>query len=401
MTFKILSLDGGGTWALFEVMALIKLYDEDTTGHQVLSDFDMVAANSAGSLVLAGLVENLPLKEILNYFMDATKRRSLFQNTLMMPNQFLEALGLAPKYSQQLKLPAIQALLPKTGSTVLEGSMNNVMGPNKQPVHLLIVSFDYDRKRAVFFRSAPAKRQGWGQGQPSVLTLAEAVHASTNAPVSYFDWPAEMQSERETWYWDGGISGCNNPSLVAVVEATILSQEPRELRILSLGTGTDARPMGIKAPLGVPQDNPAVLGTDLKKLATAILDDPPDAATYIAHVMTGGSDGVTAPAVSRIVRMSPLLCPLVDATGKCVPPANWSTVEFGDLCDKVDLAALDQSAANLLSRYGSTWLQDEAHNQPIAADISKFDPAHPEIGYAYFSQALNAWRALSASPPVA
>jgi hypothetical protein len=76
MGFRILSLDGGGTWALIEVRTLMKLYGNDATGHQVLKTFDLVAANSGGSLVLAGLVENLPLKEFLQYFMDENKRRS-------------------------------------------------------------------------------------------------------------------------------------------------------------------------------------------------------------------------------------------------------------------------------------------------------------------------------------
>lgn len=397
MTFKILSLDGGGTWALFEVMALIKLYDENTSGHQVLSDFDMVAANSAGSLVLAGLVENLSLKKILDYFMNETNRRSLFQNTQTMPNQFLEPLGLAPKYSEELKLPAIRVLLPKSGSTVLDGSMNNLKGPNKQSVHLLVVGFDYDRNRAVFFRSAPARRRGWGQGQPTTLKIAEAVHASTNAPVSYFDWPARIP-DCDSWYWDGGISGCNNPSLVAIVEATVLGHDPKDLRVLSLGAGTDARPMGDRAPFEVPRDMPSI-GTDLKKLAKAILDDPPDAATYIAHVMTGGSEGVPASVASRIVRMSPLLCALPHGVGNYDLPKNWSEDQFRHLCN-IDLAALDQNDANELSRYGTAWLEDAAPNQPIAPDISKFDPAHPEIGYAFFSQASAAWLALSAPPPV-
>jgi uncharacterized protein len=54
---------------------------------------------------------------------------------------------------------------------------------------------------------------------------------------------------------------------------------------------------------------------DLKKLATAILDDPPDIASYLAHVMTGSGSGVRAPARSRIVRMNPLMSPVKDSTG--------------------------------------------------------------------------------------
>jgi hypothetical protein len=44
--------------------------------------------------------------------------------------------------------------------------------------------------RAVFFRSAAAGTLDWGEGQPADVSLAGAVHASTNAPVNYFDTPA-------------------------------------------------------------------------------------------------------------------------------------------------------------------------------------------------------------------
>ena len=54
MPFRVLSLDGGGSWALIEVRTLITLFGENATGHQVLRNFDLVAANSGGSLVLAG-----------------------------------------------------------------------------------------------------------------------------------------------------------------------------------------------------------------------------------------------------------------------------------------------------------------------------------------------------------
>ena len=58
MKYRILSLDGGGSWALIEVKALMQLFDPDMPGRQVLSRFDLVAANSGGSIVLACLIED-------------------------------------------------------------------------------------------------------------------------------------------------------------------------------------------------------------------------------------------------------------------------------------------------------------------------------------------------------
>jgi patatin-like phospholipase/acyl hydrolase len=72
MPFRVLSLDGGGAWALIQVRALMALYGESKTGHQILRNFDLVAAHSGGALVLAGLVEDLPLGEILQFSSSAS-----------------------------------------------------------------------------------------------------------------------------------------------------------------------------------------------------------------------------------------------------------------------------------------------------------------------------------------
>ncbi len=43
MSYKILSLDGGGTWALLQAMALEDLY-QGCSGHEILSNFDLAVA---------------------------------------------------------------------------------------------------------------------------------------------------------------------------------------------------------------------------------------------------------------------------------------------------------------------------------------------------------------------
>lgn len=397
MAFRVLCLDGGGAWALIEVRALMALYGEDATGHQVLRNFDLVAANSGGSLVLAGLVENLPLGEILDYFRDGTKRRSVFSPTENISNKILRGvLHVGPKYSARAKLPAIERLLPKTGDGPLAGCTKRVLGPLGAPVHILIVAFDYDRERAVFFRSSPAGGSGWGDGQAAAagVTLAGAVHASTNAPVNYFDAPAALPRV-PNWFWDGAIAGYNNPAVVALVESTVLRQAPRDVRILSLGTGTVALP---PAPVGAPAAPLEALRSDssftgdLRKLARAIVDDPPDAATFIAHVMTGGGAGLQAPLISRVVRMSPLVSPVLNK-GEWKPPKGWSLSRFQYLCT-VDIDAVAQSDLECIDDYCTSWLRDHAPNQPIRVNGRTFDPRDPEIGYATFSQALAGWRKL-------
>src|SRR5579862_8436570 len=97
--YRILSLDGGGTWALIQVKALIALYGENAPGRSVLRDFDLVAANSGGSIVLGGMIENLALGEILGFFQDEAKRKSVFSRTDSTRDRLLRGVtGFGPKY---------------------------------------------------------------------------------------------------------------------------------------------------------------------------------------------------------------------------------------------------------------------------------------------------------------
>jgi hypothetical protein len=394
MNYRILSLDGGGTWALIQLKALIALYSEQTPGHTVLEDFDLVAANSGGSIVLGGLVEDLTLGDILDFFQDQTMRESIFSPTHSFGDRALHDLtGLGPKYSEENKLPALENVLPKTGTVPLVNSAASVRRPGSNAdVHLLIVGFDYDRNRATFFRSSTASGPAWGTGETADVTLAEAIHASTNAPVNYFDAPASFPG-RPGRYWDGAISGCNNPVLAGVTEAIAKSQDPLNLAVLSIGTASVALPWqqpGQPPSPYVPQIVDPGFVTDLRKLATSILDDPPDIATFLAHVMTGSGLGLNKPpADSRIVRMNPLISPVMRARAWSAP-GSMSAAQFTYLA-KLDMDAVQQAEVNAISNYGDLWVQSVAPNQPIRMNG---DTLVSELGQSSFQDAVAAWNAL-------
>jgi uncharacterized protein len=394
MAYRVLSLDGGGTWALIQVKALISLYGENTSGQDVLQDFDLVSASSAGSIVLGGLVEGLTLGEILGLFLDQNTRESIFSPTHSFGDKTLHDLtGLGPKYSAENKLPALQNLLPSKGTVTLGAAVAGVRRPgSNDDVHLLIIGFDYDRNRAAFFRSSPASGPAWGTGDATDVTLAEAIHASTNAPVNYFDAPASFP-DRPGRYWDGAISGCNNPVLAGVTEAIMERQDPMNLAVLSIGTASVALPWpqaGQPASPFVQQIVNPGLVTDLHKLATSILDDPPDIATFLAHVMTGSGMGLNQPlACSRVVRMNPLISPVKKA-GAWSAPGSMSAAQFTFLA-KLDLDAITPAEVNAISSYADLWIQGVAPNQPIRMNG---DTLQPELGQITFPNALAAWDAI-------
>ena len=178
----------------------------------------------------------------------------------------------------------------------------------------MICAFDYDRRRATFFRSN-LKSDAASSAPPVNPTLAEAVNASSTAPVKFFDAPAAIGSLR---YWDGGIAGYNNPVLGAVVEAIAGGIPPEDIQVLSIGTASVRRPVvpeGGADTSGLMQtrqaSNPR---NDLEELASSIIDDPPDAATFIAYVALRQpvpDSNHPAPTSGWIVRMNPMIQPFV------------------------------------------------------------------------------------------
>jgi hypothetical protein len=376
------------------VRALIELYSPTTTGHEVLADFDLVAGNSGGSQVLAGLLEDLALKDLLAYYQDEAMRRSLFSPTPNWLYRWLNRnIGIGPAYSTGHKLEVIQQHLPKSGSKTLAAAAKGLgrNGASGTDIHLLIIGFDYDAHRAAFFRSGPTTGPGWGHGHEADATLAEAIHASTNAPVNYFDGPAILPGGGR--FWDGGITGCNNPSLAAVTEAIGRGQTPTDIVVLSLGTGTVSLPT--RHPKD-PIDSPFVqapgktgLFNDIHRLATSIMDDPPDVATFLAHIMTGGDTNIAGSRASRIVRMNPKISP-AGAPGAWGPPGKMTVQQFKDI-STIAVDALEQKDVNKIAAYTELWLAGDVPNQPIREDTTTMKL---ELGSATFKEAASLWQAL-------
>src|SRR5260221_9836937 len=115
MSFRILSLDGGGSWSLIQIMTLIDLYRSGgslLTGHHVLRDFDLVVANSGGSLILGGLIKDLPLADIQKFFDDPLLRRSIFPRLPGWRRPLARLAdriaGVGPRYSTPRKLDGLR-----------------------------------------------------------------------------------------------------------------------------------------------------------------------------------------------------------------------------------------------------------------------------------------------------
>ena len=363
--YRILTLDGGGTWALIQVHALQRLFGSGAKGHDVLEKFDLVVANSGGGIVAAALACDMTLERLRLHFEDKRQREKIFRPKLP------EAIGRRlpfPRYATEVKYDGLREALAPNGELALP----DWHAKHPKLAHLMFIGFDFDTNRAAFFRSHADSRSS--SGSPTRATILDATHATSNAPVVYFDEPTKMHvAPHLRRYWDGAVAGYNNPSLAAAIEALANGASREQIRILSIGTGTVLRP---RRPAHdattdgrfVGGETPSVLG-NLRKLAGAILDDPPDVASYMAHVTLGGRVPAGAEVVrdGPVVRMSPCVRPMCGDDGKWKWGPAFQGAEWQRLTS-IDMDAIDDDDVALIVELAKRWLDDTVPNQAIRAD---------------------------------
>ena len=351
MAYKILSLDGGGSWALIQARVLQDIYG-DIGGHELLRLFDMAIANSGGSLVLACLCNNMKLSEIVEVFKNDDKRSLVFPPIGINFGSILEPIIRlfikGPRYKTEEKIKGIKKVLyqydqQNSGNYIVDRFLDEIpaiIGENynKNSLDLIICGFDYFRERVSFFRSNKvSKTDKFNSDTFYHISLADAIHASSNAPVRYFENPATVNlklekvdgnfDERKGWFWDGAVSGFNNPVLAGLIEALTngYAAIDNDYRILSLGTSltrkailTDAEFSSDPNVREIWQKNkgkPYVVAdssfhyiNDVAKLSKSILSDPPDSATFIAYSILHPDLKKDNP---KLVRINPCLSPIL------------------------------------------------------------------------------------------
>lgn len=432
MKYKILSLDGGGSWALIQARVLKDIYG-DIRGHELLRKFDMVIGNSGGSLVLASLCNDMLLSEIINVFQNEKLRKQVFVklniweklNPRNILSLFRWLIGIGPKYSTAKKLIGIYNVMkefdhrykkdPQKNKPIVETYLNELPAIiGKESLQLLIVGYDYFRERVSFFRSNPNSATFKFNKKYYKVSLGHAVHSSTDAPVNYFDAPAKIevsllggQDKRNTWFWDGGVSGFNNPVLAGLVEALANNfSDPKDYCILSIGTGTGDKvniaDMGTSTDPEVVEifkrnkNNPWVISKasfkfmhDVKKMATSILSDPPDSATFIAYTILDPSLNNTA----NLVRINPNLTPILNDENRYDLPAVYKNAS--DNYKKVlemDMDAVRDSEVKLITELCDKFIITDNSpclpNQLIRGEI-KNKPLI--LGYYTYKEAKAKW----------
>ncbi|WP_316824842.1 patatin-like phospholipase family protein [Pedobacter miscanthi] len=424
-TYRVLSLDGGGSWALIQVKCLRKLFAEtfnnpDPGGHEVLAQFDLVSANSGGSLVAAAMAENMKLSEIEKIFEDKALRNKVFSKLSFFEKSLLASVArifkIGAKYATKRKHTALKEILPGIAKVDMTDIPAYVAINNEIKTQFLIIGYDYYRNRAELFRSdcdsmastSAIERKINNQHVQAetttdcMVTLVDAIHASSTAPVNYFNEPATfIVNNKPKYYWDGGVTGNNNPVLVAVTEAICnkAQYQIENVQVLSIGTGTVSQlqydeDIPVKyEELKARQEAPGLI-RDIQKLSKSILNDPPDTAAFVAYMIL--NPDMPAKPVD-FIRMNPALRPMLagDVTSKYWDlPAGITEAEYLKL-HTMDMDAVEDEEVALIGKLCDNWLNGSGvPNQSIRNNSS----LNCLIGHADFEAAKTDFKSWFTKP---
>jgi patatin-like phospholipase/acyl hydrolase len=238
--YRILSLDGGGSWALIEAAALGDIYGLETPGREILKHFHLAIANSGGSLILAGLILDLSPSAILDLLFNEQVRKGIFVKKFFNA-YILDIICEKLSFRKYKTAQKYMGLAEAFNDPRIDLPLADIKTQLAVETDIVITAFDYDRERAKFFRSRSDSKTG-----PSAkeVTLRQAIHASSTAPVKFFDDPADVKDGEPRRFWDGGVGGFNNPVMAGVIETLANYPERRDdIRVLSLGTGNNFLPL--------------------------------------------------------------------------------------------------------------------------------------------------------------
>ena len=115
---KILSLDGGGSFAAVQAKALGTIFGMNRPGPEIIAQFDVVAATSGGSVVAAALCCGFAPREISELYRDPDSVRRLF----------------SPRWVAAV--PGLRSILPRHSATRKRTNLGAVLERHQQPTRL-------------------------------------------------------------------------------------------------------------------------------------------------------------------------------------------------------------------------------------------------------------------------
>lgn len=256
MTFKILSLDGGGIRGVVSVQMLqeVERKIRKTYNLELHEYFDMIAGTSTGSIIAAGVAKGLKTEQLLQLYQDNAEQIFPHPKTIFGKAWHTIKNIFFPKYTHD-GLDKALSRLDALGDTKI--------GEITKPL-LLILAYDMRYRNTTFFTNFhPDLGSRWYDDLP----LKDICISSASAPT--FFPPRELKASDENKFgkWsfphiDGGVCA-NNPSLAAISQALKISRYPKlsleekkkynldnltleNISVLSIGTGRSGNPYEYK-----------------------------------------------------------------------------------------------------------------------------------------------------------
>ncbi|WP_339837094.1 patatin-like phospholipase family protein [uncultured Maribacter sp.] len=396
--YKILSLDGGGSWAIIQLLTLKDRYG-NIKGHEILKKFDLVIANSGGSIVLAALAENYSIDKAITLFEDKKNREKIFHKNTFKDRYFpVDYLGLfnagfGPKYSATKKKEAFEKLFPEIDKIQMN-ELPKLIG--KESLKIVVCTYDALNNRAKFFKSYTTCDNGYDS-----VKLTQAIHGSSNAPVQYFDFPARFKAkESDIFYelWDGALGGFNNPILAGIIEAYKIGIDLKEIKIVSLGTSNSLMSADAKENFWdwkqiallfrrkkfafskwKPQFN--FFKETVLHQAKTILYQPPDTANYIAMMFLKAAVGNTLN--DSTIRLSPLIHYDTNTPKEIIPLIQNLYL--------LDMDLTKDEEIELLIECFSAWKKGYLYNQPIEFKVERNNDLLFQQGDKWYQDGMDRW----------
>ena len=231
--FRILALSGGGYLGVYTATLLAAL--EDRVGEPLGRRFDLIAGTSVGGILAVALGYELPMRQLLQLFVE---RGSHVFSPRALPRGAVSRL-----------IDLTRSVMgPKYDGTALRAALTEYLGDARldQSLHdLVIPSVNVTRCQTKVFKT-PHGAASKGDEHVRAVDVAMATCA---APAYFPAVPIDGEL-----YADGGLFSVA-PDQVALHEAEhFLGIDARNIRMLSLGTGT----LGYQPAEGIGEDVGAV-----------------------------------------------------------------------------------------------------------------------------------------------
>ena len=226
--FRILAIDGGGIRGLFPASFLAGIEERYLDGQSVVDYFDLVVGTSTGGIVALGLGAGLSASEMRDLYIE---RGGEIFPPLRGPRRMFHSAG--------------RFFMHGYDGGALERVLGEYLGNTRlgdSRVRLCIPSFEGEHSEVFVFKT-PHHQDFKSDWREKMVKVALA----TSAAPTYFR-PFDDGGYR---FVDGGI-WANNPVMIGLVEAlTSFSTSREQIRILSLGCGSDVKKIGrLKTILG-------------------------------------------------------------------------------------------------------------------------------------------------------